>query len=68
MVSDDLESLAHIDRVIHSVFCIGYVFVDLISSIGLRYSSNGMLKKRSSLHTTPPDSSHNGSSSATLAR
>ena len=27
MVSDDLESLAHIDQVIHSVFCIGYVFV-----------------------------------------
>ena len=27
MVVHDLESLAHIDRVIHSVFCIGYVFV-----------------------------------------
>ena len=27
MVVHDSESLVHIDRVIHSVFCIGYVFV-----------------------------------------
>ena len=45
MVLHGLEFLAHIDRVNHSVYDIGYVFCDLISSMGLRYSSNGMLKE-----------------------